>query len=284
MASLAHRPLSPQSSSEPRRKRHLHWTRKRPRSASDVARQVATLGVRPGDVVLVHVSYRAVRPIKGGPAGLLAGLQEAVGPQGTLVMPSYTGEDDRLFDPSATPADPELGVVADTFWRLPGVLRNDHPFAFAARGPVAPEITSDPIAFPPHGIASPVGRVLNRDGRVLLVGVGHESNTTIHLAELLAGVRYRRPKHCTVLVQGLAGRVDYEENDHCCRRFGLMDGWLRAERLQVEGPVGHAHARLVDAKDVVDCALARLARDPALFLHEQGSGCEECDEAWRSLP
>ena len=78
--------------------------------------------------------------------------------------------------------------------------------------------------------------------------------------------------------------MDYEENDHCCGRFGLMDGWLRAERLQAEGPVGHAHARLVDAKDVVGCALARLARDPTLFLHEQGSGCEECDEAWQSLP
>lgn len=256
---------------------------KRPRSPSEVAHQIASLGVRPGDVVLAHVSYRAARPITGGPAGLLAGLQEAVGPQGTLVMPSSTGEDDRLFEPSATPADPDLGVVADTLWRLPGVMRSDHRFAFAARGPVAPEVTSDPIAFPPHGIASPVARVLQRDGRVLLVAVGHEANTTIHLAELLAGVRYRRPKHYSVLVNGLPKRVDYDENDHCCRRFGLMDGWLRAERLQAEGPVGHADARLVDARDVVDCALARLGRDPTLFLHEQGSGCEECDDAWRSL-
>ena len=86
---------------------------KRPRSPSEVAHQIASLGVRPGDVVLAHVSYRAARPITGGPAGLLAGLQEAVGPQGTLVMPSSTGEDDRLFEPSATPADPDLGVVAD---------------------------------------------------------------------------------------------------------------------------------------------------------------------------
>ena len=280
MADSAQLLLSVPSSSEPRRERSRQWTSRPPRSPSEVARQVENLGVRPGDLVLTHVSYRAALPITGG----LAGLQEAVGPQGTLVMPSYTGEDDRLFDPSATPADPDLGVVADTFWRLPGVARSDHPFAFAARGPVAPEITSDSIAFPPHGIDSPVGRVLNRGGRILLVGVGHEANTTIHLAELLAGVRYRRPKHCTVLVRGSPTRVDYEENDHCCRRFGLMDGWLRAERLQEEGPVGHAHARLADAKDVVDCALARLARDPTLFLHEQGSGCEECDEAWRSLP
>lgn len=215
---------------------------------------------------------------------MLAGSQEAVGPQGTLVMPSYTGDDGRLFDPSATPADPDLGIVADTFWRLPGVLRSAHPFAFSARGPAAPEITADPIAFPPHGIASPVGRILGRDGRVLLVGVGHEANTTIHLAELPAGVRYRRLKHCTVLVDGQPERVDCEENDHRCRRFGVMDGWLRAGRLQAEGSVGHAHARLVDVRDIVDCALPRLGRDPTLFLHEHGSGCEECDEAWQSLP
>lgn len=251
---------------------------------SDVARQVAALGVKPGDLVLAHVSFRAARPIAGGPAGLLAGLHEALGPQGTLVMPSYTGDDDRPFDPSTTPADPDLGVVADTFWRLPGVLRSDHPFAFAANGPLAREVTSDPIAFPPHSIASPVGRVFRRHGRVLLVGVGHEANTTIHLAELLAGVKYRRQKHCTILVEGMPERVDYEENDHCCERFSLMDGWLRARRLQAEGPVGHADARLANACDVVDCGLAHLGRDPTLFLHEEGTGCEECDDAWRNSP
>ena len=253
-------------------------------SPSDVASQVAALGVRPGDLVLAHVSFRAARPIARGPAGLLAGLQEAIGPQGTLVMPSYTGDDDRPFDPLATPVDPDLGVVADTFWRLPDVLRSDHPFAFAARGPLALEITSDSIAFPPHDIASPVGRVFGRNGRILLVGVGHEANSTVHLAELLAGTSYRRPKHCTVLSGGRPVRIAYGENDHCCERFALVDEWLRASGLQSEGLVGSAHARLAGARDVVSVVSVHLREDPTLFLHASGSGCEECEDAWRSLP
>ncbi|MGH7630844.1 MAG: AAC(3)-VI family aminoglycoside N-acetyltransferase, partial [Gemmatimonadales bacterium] len=48
-------------------------------------------------------------------------------------------------------------------------------------------------------------------------------------------------------------------------------------------PVGHAHARLVRARDVVAVARQRLARDPLIFLHELGSGCAECDEARQSV-
>ena len=49
-------------------------------------------------------------------------LREALGPAGTLVMPGMTEDDDHPFDPRQTPC-PGLGVVADTFWRMPGVLR-----------------------------------------------------------------------------------------------------------------------------------------------------------------
>jgi aminoglycoside 3-N-acetyltransferase-4 len=120
------------------------------------------------------------------------------------------------------------------------------------------------------------------DGQVLLLGVGHDANTTLHLAELLADVPYRVPRHCTVLRQGRPTRVDYLENDHCCQRFALMDKWLRERGLQAEGPVGHAPARLARSRDIVGIALERLARDPLVFLHPGEAGCAECDEARRS--
>ena len=183
------------------------------------------------------------------------------------------------FDPAATPASPDLGVVADTFWRLPGVRRSDHAHAFAAAGREAARITADPLPLPPHIPESPVGRVHELDGQVLLLGVGHDADTTLHLAELLAGVPYRVPRHCTVLRDGRPVRVDYGENDHCCARFALADGWLRARGLQAEGRVGHTHARLARARDIVAVALEHLARDPLLFLHPPGAGCAECDEA-----
>jgi aminoglycoside N3'-acetyltransferase len=112
---------------------------------------------------------------------------------------------------------------------------------------------------------SPIGRVYDRDGQVLLLGVGHDADTTLHLAELLAGVPYGVPKHITVWSEGHPVCVPYRENDHCCLRFSLADGWLRERGLQAEGRVGHADARLVRSGDVVRVALEFLARDPLVF-------------------
>ena len=247
--------------------------------AAEVTRQLRKLGVQPGGVLLVHSSFRAVRPVEGGPMGLIQALRDALGPGGTLVMPSWTGSDDEPFDPTSTPAAPDLGVVPETFWRLPGVARSSHPFAFAAAGLQAHLITADPVPLPPHIPESPVGRVHELDGQVLFLGVGHDADTTIHLAEILAGVPYRLPRHCTVVREGRPVRVEYGENDHCCARFALVDGWLRERGLQSEGSVGHAQARLARARDVVRVALEHLSREPLVFLHAPGAGCAECDEA-----
>ncbi len=252
-------------------------------SRATIADQLRTLGVKEGGVLLVHTSFRATRPVEGGPAGLIAALRDALGPAGTLVMPSWSGEEDDPFDPLTTPVPLSLGVVADTFWRLPGVLRSDHSQAFAAAGPEAARITADPLPLPPHIPASPVGRVHDLDGQVLLLGVGHDADTTLHLAELLADVPYRMPTYCTELRNGRPVRIDYEENDHCCERFAFADEWLRARGLQSEGRVGHAHARLARARDIVGVALGHLARDLLLFLHPPSAGCVECDAARSSI-
>lgn len=256
---------------------------KREVSRAEVVSQLKALGIRSGGVLLVHTSFRAVRPVEGGPRGLIAALQEAVGPEGTLVMPSWTGVDDEPFDPATTAAAEDLGVTADTFWRMPGVVRSDHCFAFAASGPQADYINSDPLPIPPHIPESPVGRVHDLDGQVLLLGVNHDADTTIHLAELLAGVPYRITHQVTVLEAGEAKRIEYGENDHCCQRFNFVDDWLRDRGLQKEGQVGHAHARLARSRDIVDVVRHHLKEDPMLFLHPEGAECEECALARQSV-
>ena len=248
-----------------------------------VTEQVRALGVCEGDVLLVHTSYRAIGPVRGGPLGLIAALRAAAGTEGTLVMPSWSGDEDVPFDPLHSPAAADLGAVADIFWHQPGVLRSGHAQAFAAAGPAAQQIIADPLPLPPHIPNSPVGRVHDLDGRVLLLGVGHDADTTLHLAELLADVPYRVARSLTVWEDGRPVHVEYEENDHCCERFALADEWLRAVGAQAEGTVGHGHARLARSRDIVVTALEHLARDPLVFLHPAGAGCADCDEARRSL-
>ena len=252
-------------------------------SPSQIARQLLDLGVEPGGVLLVHTSFRAVRPVEGGPEGLIAGLRVALGPEGTLVMPSWSGTDDEPFDVRACEAATNLGVVAGTFWKAPGVLRSDHHHAFAAAGPRADWVVQDGLPIPPHIPESPVGRVHELDGQILLLGVNHDSDTTIHLAELVASVPYRVERYCTVLDAGVPRRVVYGENDHCCKRFVMVDEWLREAGRQREGKVGNADSRLTRSRWVVDAVVSRLADEPLLFLHDPAAGCEDCDEARASV-
>jgi aminoglycoside N3'-acetyltransferase len=249
----------------------------------DLTAQMQALGVEAGAVLVVHMSYRAVRPVEGGPEGVIDALLAAVGETGTVVMPSWTDNDDAVFNPFVSRANPDLGATADLFWRRPGVERGDHPFAFAALGPMAAAITADPLPLPPHRLESAVGRVFELDGQILLLGVGHDSNTTIHLAEALSGVPYGVPKHITVLEDERPLRIDYLENDHCCQRFALVDDWLRSRSRQREGPVGSTRARLTRSRDVVEAVSERLRADPLVFLHPLGSGCSECDNAHASI-
>jgi aminoglycoside 3-N-acetyltransferase len=252
-----------------------------PVSVQDMTQQLRELGVASGGVLLMHCAFSRVKPVEHGPGGLITALQTAIGPGGTLVMPSMTDDDDQSFDPHTTPCR-HLGIVANTFWQLPEVLRSDSPHAFAARGPDAARITAPSPLDVPHGLDSPVGRVYELDGQVLLLGVNHDDNTTIHLAESLAGVRYRRAKHVTVLKDGQITRVEYGEIDHCCQNFLLVDAWLEAEKLQRWGKVGHAEARLIRSRDIVRVVVKQLQRDETVFLHPVGID-EQCDEARASL-
>jgi aminoglycoside N3'-acetyltransferase len=226
-------------------------------SRSQLSKQLRDFGVEPDRVLLVHTSFSKIRPVEDGPQGLIAALRLALGPEGTLVMPSMTEDDDHPFDPKTTPCI-DMGIVPDMFWRLPGVLRSDNPSAFAAVGKQATRITAPHPIDPPHGLDSPVGRVYELDGQVLLLGVGHDANTTIHLAESLAGVRYGRKKYVTVVKEGNPARVDYQEIDHCCQNFNLVDRWLEERGFQRKGHLGHAEARLALSQNIIDVVTEQL--------------------------
>ena len=244
--------------------------------------ELLKLGVRPGGVLLVHTSFKAVGPVCGGPLALIEALQRAIGPQGTLVMPTMTAGD-AVFDPASTPSV-DMGITAESFWRQPGVLRSTHPGgSFAALGPQAAWICRPQPLSPPHGPDSPVGRVHDLDGQILLLGVTHSENTTLHLAEVIAGVPYSVSHPCVVVVDGVPRSIPIAETDHCCENFRRADAWLRDADLQREARVGNAPARLCNARDIVTKAIEHLSENPLVFLCPSERGCEECALAHRSI-
>lgn len=253
-------------------------------SIDQVVEQLHALGVDPGGVLLVHTSFKAIEPIEGGPPGLIQALRRAIGADGTLVMPTMT-DGESVFDPASTPTS-AMGITAETFWRQPGVQRSTHPGgSFAAAGPMAEWICAPQPLSPPHGPDSPPGRVHALGGQVLLLGVGHSENTTLHVAEAIAEVPYSISHPCVVEIESEGGirTVMIAETDHCCRGFGRMDGWSRERGLQREGPVGNGDARLCASRDVIAIAVAHLGADPLVFLCAADEDCEECDAARGSL-
>jgi aminoglycoside 3-N-acetyltransferase len=251
-------------------------------SVGQLIDQLRALGVRQGGVLLVHTSFRAVRPVEAGPLGLIGALRAAIGRDGTLVMPAMT-DGESVFDPKSTPTY-GMGITAELFWRQPGVVRSTHPGgSFAAEGPLAERICRPQPLSPPHGPDSPAGRVHDLGGQVLLLGVTHSENTTLHVAESIARVPYSVSHPCVVELDGVARTMMLPETDHCCVRFRLADDWLRARGLQREGKIGNALARLCNSRDVVAVAALHLASDPLIFLCPPGDGCEECDTARASI-
>lgn len=243
-------------------------------AAATVRRQLRELGLRPGDVVVVHTAFSKVRPVEGGPLGLIHALQDTVGTAGTLVMPTMSAGD-APFRAATTPTL-DMGVVAETFRQAPGVVRSTHPGAsFAACGPMAAAVCAPQPLVPLHGPDSPIGRVYRLGGKVLLLGVGHDASTTCHLAEVIHGVPYWQAHPCVVEQEGGAASVLLPESDHCCEGFARIRSHLEART----GPVGGGVGTCATAAAVVTAALALLRADSLAFLCDAGAGCVDCDRA-----
>jgi len=229
-------------------------------------------GVERDGVLLVHTSFRATRPVEGGPGGLIDALRDALGPEGTLVMPCWPGDDDVPFDPANTPAAADLGVVAETFRRLPGVVRSDHPFSFAAIGPRRTHRRGT-LPLPPHGPRA-------RGDSPHTSTAGHPAGvaTTGHHAapaEGMAGVPYAVPNHCTVLEDGRSVRIDYGRTTTAARvRWRTVAG-ERAGKVEARGHATRASRALARHRRVA----RSTSRDPIPLPPPARGQCPDCAAA-----
>lgn len=187
--------------------------------------QLRACGLVQGQCVLVHSSLRRLGWVAGGPVAVITALLEVLGDSGTLMMPTHTADNTDpanwcappvppawwpilrehlpAYDPACTPTR-DMGRIAETFRCWPGVVRSEHPIgSFAALGPAAECLTAGHTNLEEmFGEQSPVARLYELDGSVLLLGVGHDCNTSLHLAEYRASW----PSKST-LQEGTATRV-----------------------------------------------------------------------------
>lgn len=163
------------------------------------------LGVQSGETLLVHSSLKSMGWVCGGAETVIQALLEVLGPDGTLAVPTHSGDNSDPSQWKAPPVPEEwwstiretspaynpkttrtrgMGVIAETLRTWPGAERSAHPqTSFAAIGPNASFITSSHSLECQMGEKSPLARLEDLDARVLLLGVGFDVCTAFHLAE-----------------------------------------------------------------------------------------------------
>ena len=165
----------------------------KPLSRDELTSSLRRLGIADGDVVMVHASLRAMGRVEDGAAGVVRALDAAVGPTGTVMMTLGAREGGEPFDCHLTPADPEIGVLAEIFRQTPGTVVSDHPEGrFGARGRLADALLSEVPWDDYYGPGSPLERLVEAQGRVLRLGADRDTVTLIHYAEYLADVPNKR--------------------------------------------------------------------------------------------
>jgi len=241
---------------------------------SDIARDILALGVRPGGVLLVHSSFKALGPRAGGPAAMIAGLREALGPEGTLLMPalSYAAvtPEHPVFDVRNTPSC--VGIIPETFRRTPGVRRSLHPtHSVCALGPRAEDLLAEHESdTTPCGPGSPFHKLPTVRGQILMLGCGLAPNTSMHAVEevVIPPYLFGAPlQYSLVLVDGTTRDKVYSTHGfagwvQCYDRIGEL---LGAPDLRA-GPVLQARGHLLEASSLWECALETLRGDPLAFV------------------
>lgn len=174
----------------------------------DILEALKEVGVRQGQTIMVHTSLSSLGFVCGGAQVVIEALLESVGAEGTIMMPTQswknldpsTGvhweepeawwqtirDNWPAYDKDITPTN-TMGAVAEMFRKWPGTLRSDHPArSVAAHGKYASYLTQGHDLSNIFGEGSPIGKLYELDGYVLLIGVGYDKNTSLHLADVRA--------------------------------------------------------------------------------------------------
>jgi aminoglycoside 3-N-acetyltransferase len=247
----------------------------------EIVSSLQHLGLRGGHHVLVHSSLSALGRVDGGAPAVVESLLDVVGEAGTVLAPTLTGNEHIgpgttiRFDVSRSAS--WTGRIAETVRTWPGAVRSVHPtHSVAGLGAAAARLLDDhEDCVTPCGPGSPYARLAaDPDGVILLLGCDHESNTTLHHVEELAGSAYHlQPAPVrAVLTTGRDTQVrDYWVHRYGTpRRFGAIEPLLVQRGLQRVGAVGDATARLVPAGALVSLGVQVLLAVPGFFVASVG--------------
>ncbi len=261
-----------------------------PVTYSQLVDDLSCLGVSTGQTVMLHVSVRAIGWIVGGPDVVLRALLDVLTPAGTLMMyiswedttetmPHWPAERQAVylaecppFDPHRSRAKRSWSILTEYLRTWPGAHRSANPGAsVVAVGAAAAWLATDhPLQFG-YGAGSPLDKLCQSGGSVLLLGSPLDSITLLHHAEHMANVPHKRIARYQVplLHDGRRVWVDVQEFDTSA---GIVD-WSGGDYFPViaqafidtgrarTGQVGAARSYLFDAAALDRFAVQWMERE-----------------------
>ena len=223
-----------------------------PLSKTDLKDFFNVIGLKSSDHVVVHTSLSRLGYVVGGAQAVLESLLETLH-AGTLIMPSHSGDvsdpvywenppvpSDWIpfikkhmpaFDPETTPVR-GVGKVAQQFLALKGVKRSSHPEAsFAALGVCADALVATQPLTPMFGNDSPLGRLMEKNGKVLMLGAPLETMSALHVSEALSESVELESNGNPLMINGERTWVEYEDYAYDSDDFESVAKALHAEGI-----------------------------------------------------
>lgn len=255
------------------------WAKKE-LTENEIRQSLKNGGVQEGDVLLVHSSLSRLGYVQGGAATVVAALLKAVGSKGTIGSPTFWGntmsyqKGNCVFDARKLPTI--LGKVAEMIRLHPQAKRSLHPTHSAAFiGPHADYLTKNHhLDNTPVGPRSPYLKLMDLNGKILLLGVTLEYMTNFHTIEDLIPdfpARVYLPEPLTFNVIGHEGN-EFKVKTFChCPETGKMrqtlkmEPYLRENNVFNEFRVGKALVKLIDANKLHNLLMVLFKRGITMY-------------------
>lgn len=245
----------------------------------DILNALKEIGLKQGLSVMVHTSLSSLGFVCGGAQIVIESLLETVGIDGTIIMPTQswknldpsTGvhweepkewydiirENWPAYDKDITPTN-TMGSVAEMFRKWKGTLRSDHPArSVAAWGKYASYITENHDLSNIFGEGSPLSKLYDLDGYVLLIGVGYDKNTSLHLADVRANYpsKHNCIEHSAILENGKRLWKSYETLFVDGEDFDQIGKAFEENYTVKKVTLGNGTMTLIKQRELVDFAV-----------------------------
>ncbi len=253
-------------------------------------KDLESIGVKKGDVLVVHSSLKSMGQVEGGAITVINALRDTLGEEGTLIFPTFTyvpSYETSFFSNKETPSC--VGIISETFRNLEGVVRTNHPtHSVAIIGKLTSKLIEDELKNDtPMGKWSVYQRLPSVNGKILMLGCPYGRNSFMHALEEVSGVEYALKGHQEYTI------VDENGNEYKRRirrhNFGREEGIIaqRYERaLDVidigvdyyKGKIHGAESVLIKSANLKEKALKKFKEDTLYFVDDQNGiykgGCK----------